>query len=351
MAPPASSAERRRWTGRRTAPCCSTSTVCLTPTAELHEQAWTAMFERVPRRARRPDHDPFTEDDYLAYVDGRPRFDGVRTFLASRGIELPEGDRDEPPGDRLGLGARQPEERRVPGPAPHARASSPIPVRSGCSTISPSLDIPVAVVSSSRNAREVLSAPVWPTASPSSPTASSPPNGGSPASRHPTSSSPPPSSSACRRSPRSSSRTRCPGSRPGRAGAFGLVIGVDRGAGRDALMKSGADLVVDDLGELVAPVRYEAPRSPRRSIAIPIDPWRLVEREYDVTRHRADRDPVRGRQRLHRDARQPRGGPRRPQPRHVPQRRSTRRGTSTTPRRRSGSPRPARRSSTSPTPS
>ncbi len=35
---------------------------------------------------------PYTEADYLAYVDGKPRFDGVRSFLASRGIQLPEGD-------------------------------------------------------------------------------------------------------------------------------------------------------------------------------------------------------------------------------------------------------------------
>ena len=42
---------------------------------------------------------PFSEDDYLAHVDGRPRFDGVRTFLASRRIVLPEGDESDPPGD------------------------------------------------------------------------------------------------------------------------------------------------------------------------------------------------------------------------------------------------------------
>ena len=52
----------------------------------------------------------------------------------------------------------------------------------------------------------------------------------------------------------------------------------------------------------------------------PIEPWRFVEREYDVARPRADRDAVRRRQRLHRHAGQPGGGPRRPQPRHVPQR-------------------------------
>ena len=70
----------------------------LTPTADLHKQAWTAMFEEFLEQRVGTDDDPFTDSDYLAYVDGRPRFDGVRTFLESRGIQLPEGDRDEPPG-------------------------------------------------------------------------------------------------------------------------------------------------------------------------------------------------------------------------------------------------------------
>ena len=57
---------------------------------------------RLPARARRPGPgEPFVPfdpgEDYNSYVDGRPRADGVRTFLASRGIELPEGAPDDPP--------------------------------------------------------------------------------------------------------------------------------------------------------------------------------------------------------------------------------------------------------------
>jgi hypothetical protein len=61
----------------------------ITPTAEVHEHAWAELFA---------DFD-FTPDDYLRYVDGKPRYDGVRSFLASRGVELPEGHPDDPPGD------------------------------------------------------------------------------------------------------------------------------------------------------------------------------------------------------------------------------------------------------------
>ena len=61
----------------------------ITPTAEIHERAWAELFEPWG----------FTPQDYLTYVDGKPRYDGVRSFLASRGVELPWGDPSDPPGD------------------------------------------------------------------------------------------------------------------------------------------------------------------------------------------------------------------------------------------------------------
>src|SRR5690606_39215681 len=68
----------------------------LTPTADIHTRAWRTMYDEflVPRGLA-----PLTDDDYLRYVDGKPRFDGGRSFLASRGITLPEGRADDPPGD------------------------------------------------------------------------------------------------------------------------------------------------------------------------------------------------------------------------------------------------------------
>lgn len=72
----------------------------LTDTARLHAAAWKAVFDDLLRkRAEREGviFTPFDETaDYLAYVDGRTRADGVRTFLAARGIVLPEGSEDEP---------------------------------------------------------------------------------------------------------------------------------------------------------------------------------------------------------------------------------------------------------------
>ncbi len=68
----------------------------LTGTAELHRAAWKETFDALLVPRGQP---PFTEADYNNFVDGRPRFDGVRAFLASRAIELPEGAPDAPPGD------------------------------------------------------------------------------------------------------------------------------------------------------------------------------------------------------------------------------------------------------------
>lgn len=84
----------------------------VTRTARVHLAAWKTLFDAYLReRARRAGEPfrPFTPEDYRAYVDGRPRYDGVRTFLASRGITLPEGSPDDPPGTEtvIGLGNRK----------------------------------------------------------------------------------------------------------------------------------------------------------------------------------------------------------------------------------------------------
>ena len=71
----------------------------LTDTAAVHAAAWTTAFDTFLERREGSGRQPFTHADYLAYVDGKPRADGVRDFLASRGIELPEGQTDDPPGD------------------------------------------------------------------------------------------------------------------------------------------------------------------------------------------------------------------------------------------------------------
>jgi beta-phosphoglucomutase family hydrolase len=85
----------------------------LTETAKVHAAAWKEMFDQFLRaRSARTGEDfvPFDlTDDYGEYVDGKPRYDGVRSFLASRGIELPEGQPDDPASAETvrGLGNRK----------------------------------------------------------------------------------------------------------------------------------------------------------------------------------------------------------------------------------------------------
>ncbi len=84
----------------------------LTDTAKVHSKAWKQMFDDYLRqRAAKTGEElvAFDADDYNTYVDGKPRYDGVRSFLASREIELPEGTSDDPPTAETvrGLGNRK----------------------------------------------------------------------------------------------------------------------------------------------------------------------------------------------------------------------------------------------------
>lgn len=85
----------------------------LTDTASVHTKAWKAMFDDfLQKRAERTGEKfvPFDPaSDYRQYVDGKKREDGIRSFLASRGIELPEGSPDDPPDAETvyGLGNRK----------------------------------------------------------------------------------------------------------------------------------------------------------------------------------------------------------------------------------------------------
>ena len=67
----------------------------LTQTATVHQAAWKRTFDEF-LRAHDPQAPEFSQDDYNTHVDGKPRKDGVRDFLASRGITLPEGSDDDP---------------------------------------------------------------------------------------------------------------------------------------------------------------------------------------------------------------------------------------------------------------
>ncbi|HEY6524249.1 MAG TPA: beta-phosphoglucomutase family hydrolase [Solirubrobacteraceae bacterium] len=67
----------------------------LTPTAKIHFKAWKQTFDEFLKARDGDSFKEFTQDDYNEYVDGMSRFDGVRSFLKSRDIELPEGADDD----------------------------------------------------------------------------------------------------------------------------------------------------------------------------------------------------------------------------------------------------------------
>src|SRR3954467_257305 len=84
----------------------------VTDTATVHQAAWKELFDNVlqdPRIRAGGAKGEFGEQDYLRYVDGRPREDGVRAFLGSRGITLPDGSPDDTEQDWTvaGLGLRK----------------------------------------------------------------------------------------------------------------------------------------------------------------------------------------------------------------------------------------------------
>jgi len=216
----------------------------LTPTLDAHKRAWHALFDAVlPSTVA-----PYGDDDYTQLVDGRPRYDGVRNVLASRGIDLPEGTPDDAPDAQTicGLGNR----KDALFNAELAQGMAPYP---GSLAFLESVDATcaVAVVSSSRNARAVLAAAGL--ADRFSIVVD-----GVVASEHHLAGKPAPDTYLYAAQQLGVAPVRAAvvedaigGVEAGAAGGFGLVIGVDRGAGRDALRQHGASIVVDDLAELV----------------------------------------------------------------------------------------------------
>lgn len=73
----------------------------ITKTALIHAQSWKSVFDEYLRLREKRNNEPFREftheSDYLTYVDGKPRYDGVKSFLESRGIKIPFGEPSDPP--------------------------------------------------------------------------------------------------------------------------------------------------------------------------------------------------------------------------------------------------------------
>ncbi|HEX6257444.1 MAG TPA: beta-phosphoglucomutase family hydrolase [Euzebyales bacterium] len=226
----------------------------ITDTAAVHARAWKTMFDEYLRQRgeREGGHViEFTIDgDYKTYVDGKPRYDGVRSFLTSRGIDLPEGDRSDPP-DRetvCGLGNRKNELVN------RLLDEEGVVVYDGSVRLMHHLrdeGVRLAVVSSSRNCVSVLTsaglldlfdARV----------------DGVVAAQRGLPGKPAPDTFLAAASDLATPPERAvvvedaiSGVQAGRAGAFGLVVGVDRDDEREALRANGADIVVNDLAELL----------------------------------------------------------------------------------------------------
>ncbi|MCC2031040.1 HAD family hydrolase [Microbacterium allomyrinae] len=220
----------------------------LTPTAEVHMHAWQTMFEEL--FATWDISPPYTERDYFDHLDGKKRYDGVASLLRSRDVEVPWGDPSDPPSaDTVcGIGNRKNVvfERvlRAEGIAAYPGSLRLLDVLAAAGT-------PVAVVSSSKNAEEVLAAAgirdrfvvVM---------------DGVIAERDHLASKPAPDVfvEAARMLGVDPTRSAAvedaiSGVRSAAAGEFALVVGVDRGVGEQHLVDAGAHVVVKDLEEFV----------------------------------------------------------------------------------------------------
>jgi len=221
----------------------------LTPTAEVHMRAWQSVFDHV--FAQWGIVPPYTDDDYFAYVDGKKRYDGVASLLHSRNVEVPWGEIDDPPSAETicGIGNRKnaafTTELRREGIEPYAGSLALVKQLHEAG-------VPLAVVSSSKNAEEVLAAAqmrdyfrvVV---------------DGVVAEREGLASKPAPDVfrvGAERLGVDPAAAIAVEDAVSGVASAaaadYGVVIGVNRGAGESILRAAGASIVVDDLSQLLS---------------------------------------------------------------------------------------------------
>ena len=220
----------------------------ITPTADVHMHAWDRMFNDF--LTSRAIDEPYTDEDYYAYVDGKPRYDGVRSFLASRGIIVAEGTPDDDPAEETvcGLGNRK---NAMFNSVLSEQGIAPYPGSLELMNRLRALAMPMAIVSSSRNAGDVLNvagirdyfgALVDGRAADAGELAGKP--------------APDTFVQAARELGATPEgcvvfEDAISGVEAGRAGGFACVIGVDRGAGAIALSNAGAHQVVTDLSELL----------------------------------------------------------------------------------------------------
>jgi beta-phosphoglucomutase family hydrolase len=223
----------------------------LTQTAKVHAKAWKQTFDAFLKARDGDGFKPFdAHEDYDRYVDGLPRYDGVREFLRSRDIDLPEGDPDDPPDAETihGIGNRKNDLvlKLIHEEGVEAYEGSVRYVKRAREQ-----GLRRAVVSSSANCEDVLRAA-----------------GilelfeeivdGNTADREHLKGKPHPDTFLAGARKLGLPAERCvvfedalAGVQAGRDGGFGYVVGVDRVGQADELRKHGASTVVEDLAELL----------------------------------------------------------------------------------------------------
>jgi beta-phosphoglucomutase family hydrolase len=226
----------------------------LTDTASVHRKAWKAMFDdflRQSSEAHGSNFVPFdAEADYFTYVDGKTREDGVRSFLASRDIKLPEGGPDDGPAAETVSGLGNQKNKMFL----HTVDTEGVQVFEGSRRYLEAVTragLAVAVVSSSANTRQVLEVTGL------AKFVQKRVDGVMLKEKHIAGKPAPDSYLEGARlldvAPAEAAvyEDALSGVSAGRAGHFGLVVGVDRVGQSEALRRNGADVVVNDLAELL----------------------------------------------------------------------------------------------------
>ena len=228
----------------------------ITPTADLHREAWAHMFSEYFREISATGQSvaEYTDQDYYDYLDGRPRTEGIAVLLHSRGIDLPAGSEEDTAADNTvyGLGERKNAEfLRLLGQGIAAYPGSVQLLDTLTAPKEGATPPRLAIVSSSKNARPVLEAAglldrfelvvdglvAAELELPGKPAPDTYLHAatwlGVPAEKAVV------------------VEDALSGVAAGRNGKFGLVVGVDRGAGEQELRDAGADTVVADLADFV----------------------------------------------------------------------------------------------------
>jgi beta-phosphoglucomutase family hydrolase len=222
----------------------------ITKTAVVHAAAWKEMFDAfLETQDGQPPFDPRV--DYDKYVDGKPRYDGVRSFLASRGLSLPDGDPTDPPDAETvcGLGNRK---NDLVGALIERDGVEAYPGTVKYLEVAKSAGLRMAVVSSSANCRAILKScdllddfeEIM---------------DGVIAAERGIKGKPAPDTFIAAAESLGASLDQAvvfedalAGVEAGHAGGFGFVVGVNRVGQAEALKEHGADIVVDDLEELIS---------------------------------------------------------------------------------------------------